>query len=243
MLRWVFILLISINSLYSQVQFQVPGITVSPSNTIDLPVTIQTNGNVLGSLEFALNYDQSVLQFSEIILSEKAQTWLTYTMDTGNGKVRWGGYDKTHGQHSITNPTELFILKFTVINTTWTQTPITVGRKTAGNVQGWDIAVTNTDGYVNMNRNAAPLDEDGINGRAYPVPTNDIITVDFTLPVSGDYNIIVYDLNGNILQNKKQRLIKGDNSIQENLQSYPSGIYLLQIANTKFAKTFKIIKN
>jgi hypothetical protein len=243
MLRWVFILLISINSLYSQVQFQVPGITVSPSNTIDLPVTIQTNGNVLGSLEFALNYDQSILQFSEIILSEKAQTWLTYTMDTGNGKVRWGGYDKTHGQHSITNPTELFILKFTVINTTWTQTPITVGRKTAGNVQGWDIAVTNTDGYVNMNRNAAPLDEDGINGRAYPVPTNDIITVDFTLPVSGDYNIIVYDLNGNILQNKKQRLVKGDNSIQENLQSYPSGIYLLQIANTKFAKTFKIIKN
>ena len=243
MLRYIIIALLSINSLYSQVQFQVPGITVSPSNTIDLPVTIQTNGNVLGSLEFALNYDQSVLQFSEIILSEKAQTWLTYTMDTGNGKVRWGGYDKTHGQHSITNPTELFILKFTVINTTWTQTPITVGRKTAGNVQGWDIAVTNTDGYVNMNRNAAPLDEDGINGRAYPVPTNDIITVDFTLPVSGDYNIIVYDLNGNILQNKKQRLVKGDNSIQENLQSYPSGIYLLQIANTKFAKTFKIIKN
>jgi hypothetical protein len=243
MLRWVFILLISINSLYSQVQFQVPGITVSPSNTIDLPVTIQTNGNVLGSLEFALNYDQSVLQFSEIILSEKAQTWLTYTMDTGNGKVRWGGYDKTHGQHSITNPTELFILKFTVINTTWTQTPITVGRKTAGNVQGWDIAVTNTDGYVNMNRNAAPLDEDGINGRAYPVPTNDIITVDFTLPVSGDYNIIVYDLNGNVLQNKKQRFVKGDNSIQENLHPYPSGVYLLQIANTKFAKTFKIIKN
>jgi len=243
MLRWVFILLISINSLYSQVQFQVPGITVSPSNTIDLPVTIQTNGNVLGSLEFALNYDQSVLQFSEIILSNDAQSWLTYTMDTGNGKVRWGGYDKTHGQYSITTPTELFILKFTVINTTWTQTPITIGRKTAGNVQGWDIAVTNTDGYVNMNRNAAPLDEDGINGRAYPVPTNDIVTLDLSLPVSGDYNIIIYDLNGNVLQNKKQRFVKGNNSIQENLHPYPSGVYLLQITNTKFVKTFKIIKN
>jgi hypothetical protein len=216
---------------------------VSPSNTIDLPVTIQTNGNVLGSLEFALNYDQNILQFSEIILSEKAQTWLTYTMDTGSGKVRWGGYDKTHGQHSITNPTELFILKFTVINTNWAQTPITVGRKTAGNVQGWDIAVTNTDGYVNMNRNAAPLDEDGINGRAYPVPTNDIVTIDLSLPVSGDYNIILYNLNGNVLQNKKQRFVKGDNSIQENLHPYPSGVYLLQITNTKFVKTFKIIKN
>jgi radical SAM superfamily enzyme YgiQ (UPF0313 family) len=31
--------------------------------------------------------------------------------------------------------------------------------------------------------------------------------------------------------------------IQENLQSYPSGIYLLQITNTKFTKTFKLIKN
>jgi len=243
MLRYLFIALLTINSLYSQVQFQVPGITVSPSNTIDLPVVIQTNGNVVGSLEFALNYDQSILQFSEIILSEKTQTWLTYTMDTGSGKVRWGGYDKTHGQHSITNPTELFILKFTVLNPNWTTTPITVGRKTAGNVQGWDIIVTNTDGYINYNRYAAPLDEDSINGRVYPVPTNDIVILDLSLPVSGDYNIIVYDLNGNVLQNKKQRFVKGNDSIQENLHPYPSGVYLLQITNTKFVKTFKIIKN
>lgn len=243
MLRYIIIALLSINSLYSQVQFQVPGITVSPSSTIDLPVVIQTNGNGVGSLEFALNYDQSILQFSEIILSEKAQTWLTYTMDTGNGKVRWGGYDRTHGQYTITNPTELFILKFTVLDPNFTQTPITIGRKTAGDVQGWDIAVTNTNGYVNMNRFAAPLDEDGINGRAYPVPTNDVVTVDLSLPVSGDYNIIVYDLNGNVLQNKKQRFVKGDNLIQENLHPYSSGIYLLQITNVKFVKTFKIIKN
>jgi hypothetical protein len=243
MKSWIVLLLLSINSLYSQVQFIVPEITVSPASTIDLPVTVQTNGNTVGSLEFALNYDQNILQFSEIVLSEKAQTWLTYTMDTGNGKVRWGGYDRSHGQQSITNPTELFILKFLVIDPIWTQTPITIGRKTAGDVQGWDIAVTNTDGYINMNRNAAPLDEDGINGRAYPVPTNDIVTVDFTLPVSGEYSIVVYTLNGTVLQNKKQRLIKGDNTIQENLHSYPSGVYLLQIANTKFAKTFKLIKN
>jgi hypothetical protein len=243
MKSWIVLLLLSINSLYSQVQFIVPEITVSPASTIDLPVTVQTNGNTVGSLEFALNYDQNILQFSEIVLSEKAQTWLTYTMDTGNGKVRWGGYDRSHGQQSITNPTELFILKFLVIDPIWTQTPITIGRKTAGDVQGWDIAVTNTDGYINMNRNAAPLDEDGINGRAYPVPTNDIVTVDFTLPVSGEYSIVVYNLNGTVLQNKKQRLIKGDNTIQENLHSYPSGVYLLQIANTKFAKTFKLIKN
>jgi hypothetical protein len=215
---------------------------VSPSNTIDLPVTIQTNGNVLGSLEFALNYDQSILQFSEIILSEKAQTWLTYTMDAGNGKVRWGGYDRTHGQYSITNPTELFILKFTVINTNWTQTPITVGRKTAGDVQGWDIAVTNTDGYINYNRNAAPLDEDGIHGRAYPVPTDGIVTMEMSSPVSGDYEIIIFDMGGNLLNIRKERFAKGPNTTYGDLTTYPSGNYLLNIRSKNFAKTFKVIK-
>lgn len=242
MLRYIIIALLSINSLYSQVQFQVPGITVSPANTIDLPVVILTNGNGVGSLEFALNYDQSILQFSEIMLSTKAQTWLTYTMDAGNGKVRWGGYDKTHGQYTITNPTELFILKFTVLDPNWTQTPITIGRKTAGDVQGWDIAVASTDGYINMNRNAAPIDEDGIHGRAYPVPTDGIVTMEMSLPASGDYEIIVYDMGGNLLSIRKERFVKGPNTTYGDLTAYPSGNYLLNIRSNNFAKTFKVIK-
>ena len=243
--RWLMILLtaFTIQPPNNPVQFTVPGITVSPSNTIDLPVTIQTNGNILGSLEFELRYDQNILQFTDIIISEKAQEWLTYTMDGGNGRVRWGGYDKTYGQYSITNPTELFIIRFTVLDPNWTQTPITIGRKTAGDVQGWDIPVTNTNGYINQNRFASPLAEDGIHGKAYPIPTNDIITVEASLPYSGDYQIIMYDLSGNVLKNRKQRYVKGVIILEESLYAYPSGIYLLQIASDKFAKTFKLIKN
>ena len=242
MLRYIFIALLSINSLFSQVQFQVPGITVSPSNTIDLPVVIQTNGNVVGSLEFALNYDQTILQFAEIILSEKTQTWLTYVMDTGSGKVRWGGYDKTHGQHSITNPTELFILKFTVLDPNWITTPITVGRKTAGDVQGWDIAVTNTDGYVNYNRTGIPVDETKIQGIVHPNPTDGLVTIDLILPVSDYYKITVLNINGSELRRRVERYIKGVNILEEDLTPYPSGTYLLNITTRDFTQTFKIIK-
>ena len=125
----------------------------------------------------------------------------------------------------------------------WTTTPITIGRKTAGDVQGWDIPVTNTNGYINQNRFASPLAEDGIHGKAYPIPTNDIITVEASLPYSGDYQIIMYDLSGNVLKNRKQRYVKGVIILEESLYAYPSGIYLLQIASDKFAKTFKLIKN
>jgi len=243
MLRYLFIALLTINSLYSQVQFQVPGITVSPTNTIDLPVTIQTNGNVVGSLEFALNYDQTILQFAEIVLSEKTQTWLTYVMDTGSGKVRWGGYDKTHGQHSVNTPIELFVLKFTVLDLNWITTPITIGRKTAGDVLGWDIAVTNTDGYINYNKTGIPLDETKIQGIVHPNPTDGLVTVDLILPVSDYYKITVLNINGSELRRRVERYIKGVNILEEDLTSYPSGTYLLNITTRDFTQTFKIIKN
>ena len=243
MLRYIIIALLSVSSLYSQVQFQVPGITVTPSNTIDLPVTIQTNGNTVGSLEFALNYDQSILQFAEIVLSEKTQTWLTYVMDTGSGKVRWGGYDKTHGQHSVNTPTELFILKFAVLNPNWITTPITVGRKTAGDVQGWDITVTNTDGYINYNRTGIPVDETRIKGVVHPNPTSGLVFLDLILPVSDYYKITVFNLNGSELRRRVDRYMKGANIVEEDLTPYPSGTYLLNITCKNFTETFKIIKN
>jgi hypothetical protein len=221
----------------------VPGITVTPANTIDLPVTIQTNGNTVGSLEFALNYDQSILQFTEIVLSEKTQTWLTYVMDTGNGKVRWGGYDKSHGQHSVNTPTELFILKFTVLNPNWVTTPITVGRKTAGDVQGWDIAVTNTDGYINYNRTGIPVDETKIQGIVHPNPTSGLVTLDLILPVGDYYKITVFNITGSELRRHVEQCIKGVNILEEDLTSYPSGTYLLNITTRDFTQTFKIIKN
>lgn len=242
MLRYIIIALLSASSLYSQVQFQVPGITVTPSSTIDLPVTIATNGNTVGSLEFALNYDQSILKFAEIVLSEKTQTWLTYVMDTGAGRVRWGGYDKTHGEHSVDTPTELFILKFTVLDPNWITTPITIGRKTAGDVQGWDITVANTDGYINYNRTGIPVDETRIQGIVHPNPTDGLVTLDLVLPVSDYYKITVLNLNGSELRRKVEHYMKGANILEEDLTPYPSGTYLLNITTRDFTQTFKIIK-
>lgn len=241
-MRYWVVILLSINSLYSQVQFKVPGITVTPANTIELPVTIETNGNTVGSLEFALNYDQTILQFSEIVLSENAQSWLTYTMDTGNGKVRWGGYDRTHGSYSITALTELFIVKFIVLDANWTTTPITVGRKTAGDVQGWDIPVTNTNGYINYNKNALALNETQIEGTAYPNPTDGLVTLDVTIPTKGEYKITVSNTAGVEIRRRVFTLLKGATTLQEELTPYPSGIYLLNITNGTYTKTFKIIK-
>jgi hypothetical protein len=234
-------LFIFITTDQSPVQFIVPELSVPTSPTIELPVVIQTNGNTVGSLEFALNYDESILKFNDIFLSEKAQQWLTYTMDTGSGKVRWGGYDSSFGDFNITEPSTLFTLTFDVLNNNWNETPITIGRKTAGTKLGWDLSVTNTDGYINYNR-FSNQETDNIFGKVYPIPTNGTITLDLTIPKAGDYIVRIINLNGRVIKQKSYRLFQGYVSIQEDLYSLPLGIYLLQIINDEFVKTFKIIK-
>ena len=214
MLRWTIILILLSQSLYSQVQFQVPGITVPASSTIDLPVVIQTNNNVVGSLEFTLNYDPTILRFEEIKLSTTSQTWLTYTMDNGNGKLRWGGYDNTYGLYSITQPTELFIVKFLVLDQNWATTPITIGRKTAGDALGWDIPVVNTNGYINYRMSAIFVEKDAISAIASPNPTSNISNISLVLPTSGNYNVSLGGGNGNAITTGSSNILIGYNRLK-----------------------------
>ena len=108
--------LLTTTAIHSQVKFNVPEIEVPVSDYINLPVVIETNGNEVGSLEFALNYDPQFLAFEEITVTPNAQQWLTYTMDWEGETVRWGGYDASFGTYTIETPTELFTIRFKVID-------------------------------------------------------------------------------------------------------------------------------
>jgi len=227
----------------SQVVFNVPEIEVPVSEYINLPIEIETVGEDVGSLEFALNYDSDYLEFVSVNVTAKAQEWLTYTMDWEGETVRWGGYDASFGTYTISNTTELFTIRFKVTNQDWDTIPITIGRKTAGTELGWDIEVLNTDGYVN--KRMAPFDTrpmDGIYGVVYPVPTKGMLTFDLTVPDNGDYEIRVISYSGVTYKKLRKRFFSGYVSFQTDLSDLGQGIYLLQVTNGVFVKTFKIIK-
>jgi len=231
------------SSAQSPVKFIVPEIEVPASEYIDLPIVIETNNNTVGSLEFALNYDPTYLEFSEVIVTTDAQQWLTYTMDWNDEKVRWGGYDATFGSYNFVNPTELFTIRFKVIDQNWAEIPITIGRKTAGTELGWDISVDNTDGYIN--KKSLPFEvqaTDGIYGIVYPVPTKGVLNLELTVPNNGDYDINVLTYGGKNYGTIRKRFFSGYVSFQMNLNYLAQGIYLLQITNGNFTKTFKILK-
>ena len=237
------LVLIFTTSAQSQVVFNVPEIEVPVSDYINLPVEIETEGEIVGSLEFALNYDPNYLEFVSITVTPKAQEWLTYTIDWEGETVRWGGYDPSFGNFTIINTTELFTVRFRVTDQNWTEIPITIGRKTAGTELGWDIEVENTDGYVN--KRSMPFDTrptDGIYVIVYPVPTKGPITFDLTVPDNGDYIIRVLNYGGLEFLKERKSFFAGWVQFQMDLSSLPQGVYLLHITNGQFVKTFKTIK-
>jgi len=236
------LLLLLTASAQSQVVFNVPEIEVPVSEFINLPVEIETASENVGSLEFALNYDTDFLEFVSISVTAKAQEWLTYTMDWAGETVRWGGYDITFGNFTISNTTELFTVRFRVINQDWDTIPITIGRKTAGTEMGLDIEVENTDGYVNKRTSSFDSPSDGINGIAYPVPTRGILNFELTLPGNCDYTIRVLDLNGTLYKRFTKTFFTGYNYFETDLSMLSNGIYLIQITDGNYMKTFKIIK-
>ena len=143
----------------------------------------------------------------------------------------------------ISNTTELFTVRFKVIDENWTELPITIGRKTAGTDLGWDIDVDNTDGYVN--KMSLPFDTqpaDGIYGIVYPVPVKGPLTFELTVPDNGFYTIRVITYNGTLMKSITRKFFSGYVSFQMDLSDLSSAIYLLQVTNGKFVKTFKIIK-
>ena len=237
------LVLVLTTSVQSQVVFNVPEIDVPVSDYINLPVEIETAGEIVGSLEFALNYDPNYLEFVSITITPKAQEWLTYTMDWEGETIRWGGYDASFGNFTISNTTELFTVRFRVTNQAWDTIPITIGRKTAGTELGWDVEVENTDGYVNkrsMPFNTSPTD--GIYGIVYPVPTKGPITFDLTVPDNGYYMIRVLNYGGSEFLKQRKKFFAGWVQFQMDLSSLPQGVYLLHITNGQFVKTFKTIK-
>lgn len=101
-MKQLLIFLLTITTVaHSQVVFNVPEIEVPVSEYINLPVEIETSGETVGSLEFALEFDSQYLEFEEITVTAKAQEWLTYTQDWEGETIRWGGYDASFGNFTI----------------------------------------------------------------------------------------------------------------------------------------------
>jgi len=65
----------------------------------------------------------------------------------------------------------------------------------------------------------------------YPVPTSGIAELYLNSKESQSARLEIYDLNGQLLESETAELVGGENRLQIDLTDYPSGNYLVRLAN------------
>ena len=95
----------------SSINVNLSNVTVT-SNNVEIPVSINTNGNSVGALQFEFQFDPSKIKFEEL-KSEVPNSWYIF-VNSKDGKVKFGAIDQNN-KTSINGDLIPFKLKFSTI--------------------------------------------------------------------------------------------------------------------------------
>lgn len=231
------------DTLLPSVEINVPSITVNEGNLVEIPVKVITGNNKIGALQFALMYDENLLEFKEVKNSQKAMNWLSF-INTQNSVIEWGGYD-TKGDNILVNGDEVFSLLFIAKSpqSQWPNSPLYTSRKMVGNEFAKDMNLTPANGMVTVKMSGGHNITNNLGTmKLYPNPTNSDIHINFTVDVSGEVSLTVYDLTGRALQQVfKRYLPKGDYFYSTNLSNLSDGFYLTTLQTPTTLETKKTV--
>jgi len=224
------------------IEVHYPNLSVNSENLVEIPVSVKTNGQQLGSLQLAMNYDSNLLDFRGIKLESKIGNWVSFMNPNGN-VVEWGGYDPTLNTKLLQDNELAFTLQFISrqIQSNWGVSPLYVTRKFAGDTSAKDLKITPTDGIVTIMK-IGEVGELTENMMVYPNPVEDLVNVRFRVTENGSTWLGIYTLDGKELQvivNKS--MPKGDYNYMTSLGYLPSGEYLAVLRKKDLPIASKII--
>jgi hypothetical protein len=181
------------------IEVNFPELGVDEGDLVSIPVTLKTNNVTLGSLQLAMKYDGTLLEFESLVSELKSAYWLSF-LNTSNGEIEWGGYDPTSNQNLLNNNEIVFTLNFNAkqIQSDWNKSPLYVTRKFAGDQDATDLKITPTDGILQILK-ADPSDLMNKQMTLYPTPTKGILTAKFKIYEKSNVTLAVYDLGGKLV--------------------------------------------
>lgn len=228
------------------IEIKIPKVIVDEANLVSIPVTLESYTGPIGSLQMAIYYDPTLLEFKEIINSEKSMSWMSFVNPSDN-TIEWGGFDVTGNQHMISNGDNIFNLKFIALDpqSEWGNSPLWVTRKYAGNPISKDLTISPTYSEVKIAQvSSGYKDMLGKKILVYPNPVENNVTVAFEVENKENLSLELYDLNGKLVKNLlKENMPIGKYQYSYDIGELSPGVYLvtLGIDPSKVA-TAKIIK-
>ena len=230
----------------SQIEVNVPRLTVQEGNVVDIPVKVFTNGVKLNSLQFGVKYDETLLQFKGVYSTSNANKWLTY-INPNDGQVDWGGYDVTDNLNTLEDGDDVITMQFVALKPQlqWDNSPLYTTNKFAGNMNHNDLEITPTNGIiqvVKISNNVILID--GNSMEIVPNPVTDKVTVIFNVTEPTQATLTIKDLVGRTVMNiLAGQVPEGQFQYNADLGKLAPGMYLatLSLENGKFIAE-KLIK-
>lgn len=227
-------------------EINMPQIQVTEGSIVDIPVTVKTNGVNISALQLGMLYDEDVLEFKELVNSDKSMFWLSY-LNPKDGIVEWGGYDPSANKdYLIPDEYKIFTLRFVAKKPQgeWATSPLWTSRKFSGNHIYRDMNISPTNNMLVVFRiaNINGLIEDQII-KVYPNPTTGEINVNFEIKNGGHVKLFLTNLQGVIIKTiLDDELEAGVYSYSDNIQSEMPGVYTTSLQTKDGHKTLKLIK-
>jgi hypothetical protein len=224
------------------IEVNYPNLSVNEQNLVEVPVSVKTNGQQLGSLQLAMNYNSNLLDFKGIRAESKIGGWISF-MNPNDNTVEWGGYDPTLNTKLLNDNELAFTLQFISkqIQSDWMVSPLYVTRKHAGDTFARDLKITPTDGIVQIMRvgNIGKLIGDMT---VYPNPVEDLVNVKFRVTENGNTWLGIYSLDGREIKViVNQSMPEGEYTYMSNLGYLPTGEYIAVLRKKDLPMTSKIL--
>jgi hypothetical protein len=227
------------------IEVNVPNISVQEGNLVELPVSLKTNGVELSSLQFGLEYDQSLLQFKGVISSDNAMKWITY-VNPNDSQIDWGGFDPTNNNNSLKDGDQVVTLQFIALQpqNLWDASPLYTTRKFAGNTYSSDLTLTPTNGILQVLKIEGGDILDGNSMTVTPNPFVDNVIITFEVKETTNATLAVYDLVGRDLVTLIDGQVpNGKYTYQKDLGYLESGVYIVKLSLENGTPSFeRIIK-
>jgi hypothetical protein len=216
----------------SQIEINVPRLSVDAGNLVNIPVKVSTNNIELNALQFGLQYDPAVLEFKSVYSTSNAMKWLTF-IDPSSNEIAWGGFDPSNNENTLKNGDEVITLQFLALQpqSQWEESPLWTTRKYAGNVNHKDLKITPTNGILqvlksNMGNIVAPNTIE-----IFPNPVSEEVTITFNISTTSNAHLAIYDLQGRqLITIIDGQLPEGQYSYVKDLGKLAQGMYMINLS-------------
>lgn len=209
------------------VEINVPRLSVQEGNLVNIPVKLKSQGISISSIQFGLKYDGSLLQFKGIYSSDINQKWLTY-VNPMDGRVDWGGFDKTNRENLIQDGSEIVTLQFVALRpqTEWSTSPLYTTDKYVGDINSKDMNIFPTNGILQVFKMEGGNILTNNSMEVFPNPTSDIINIGFRVSETTKGSLGIYNINGKLfITIIDGQIPEGQYRYSTDISSLSSGIY------------------